>query len=90
MAIPIYKGTDANNMPVFRQQKYIYAICDIQWRDGTCCEDLIFKLNCDYIEEEDERIFFYAEDYESFLSLCQDEFREDFRVLTIHKLHKEL
>lgn len=43
-----------------------------------------------YIEEEDERIFFYAEDYESFLSLCQDEFREDFRVLTIHKLYKEL
>lgn len=90
MAIPIYKGTDSNNMPVFRQQKYIYAICDIQWRDGACCEDLIFKLNCDYIEEEDERIFFYAEDYESFLSLCQDEFREDFRVLTIHKLYKEL
>lgn len=90
MAIPIYKGTDANNMPVFRQQKYIYAICDIQWRDGTYGEDLIFKLNCDFIEEEDERIFFYAEDYESFLSLCQDEFREDFRVLTIHKLYKEL
>ena len=44
MAIPIYKGTDANNMPVFRQQKYIYAICDIQWRDGTCGEDLIFNL----------------------------------------------
>ena len=90
MAQPIYKGIDENNMPQFEHQQYNYAVCDIQWRDGTCSEDLIFKLNCELIEEEDERIFFYAEDYESFLSLCQEEFREDFRVLTIHKLYKEL
>ena len=90
MAQPLYKGIDENNMPQFEPQQYNYAVCDIQWRDGTCREDLIFKLNCDFIEEEDDRIFFYAEDYESFLSLCQDEFREDFRVLTIHKLSKEL
>lgn len=90
MAQPVYKGIDENNMPQFEPQQYNYAVCDIQWRDGTCSEDLIFKLNCELIEEEDERIFFYAEDYESFLSLCQDEFREDFRVLTIHKLYKEL
>lgn len=90
MAQPVYKGIDENNMPQFEPQQYNYAVCDIQWRDGTCSEDLIFKLNCELIEEEDDRIFFYAEDYESFLSLCQDEFREDFRVLTIHKLHKEL
>lgn len=88
MAQPVYKGIDENNMPQFEPQQYNYAVCDIQWRDGTCSEDLIFKLNCELIEEEDERIFFYAEDYESFLSLCQDEFREDFRVLTIHKLYK--
>ncbi len=90
MAQPVYKGIDENNMPQFEPQQYNYAVCDIQWRDGTCSEGLIFKLNCELIEEEDERIFFYAEDYESFLSLCQDEFREDFRVLTIHKLYKEL
>ena len=90
MAQPVYKGIDENNMPQFEPQQYNYAVCDIQWRDGTCSEDLIFKLNCELIEEEDDRIFFYAEDYESFLSLCQDEFREDFRVLTIHKLYKEL
>lgn len=90
MAQPVYKGIDENNMPQFEPQQYNYAVCDIQWRDGTCSEDLIFKLNCELIEEEDDRIFFYAEDYESFLSLCQDEFREDFRVLTIHKLSKEL
>ena len=90
MAQPVYKGIDENNMPQFEPQQYNYAVCDIQWRDGTYSEDLIFKLNCEFIEEEDERIFFYAEDYESFLSLCQDEFREDFRVLTIHKLSKEL
>ena len=88
MAQPVYKGIDENNMPQFEPQQYNYSVCDIQWRDGTCSEDLIFKLNCELIEEEDERIFFYAEDYESFLSLCQDEFREDFRVLTIHKLYK--
>ena len=90
MAQPVYKGIDENNMPQFEPQQYNYAVCDIQWRDGTCSEDLIFKLNCELIEEEDDRIFFYTEDYESFLSLCQDEFREDFRVLTIHKLYKEL
>lgn len=86
MATPIYKGLDKNAMPVFAPQKYIYAVCDIQWQDGTCSENYIIKLSTDYIEDEDDKIFFYCEDYESFLSLCKEEFREDFRVLTIHDL----
>lgn len=86
MARPIYKGIDNNGMPTFTQQKFNYALCDVQWKDGACCENFIIKLSTDYNEDEDEKIFFYCEDYESFLSLCKKEFREDFRVLTIHDL----
>lgn len=86
MARPIYKGIDDDGMPTFTSQKYIYAMCDVQFKDGTCCENYIIKLSTDYIEDEDDKIFFYCEDYESFLSLCKEEFREDFRVLTIHDL----
>ncbi|MBR1525045.1 MAG: hypothetical protein IJ640_00095 [Prevotella sp.] len=90
MTNPIYRGIGDNGLPVFTHQKYNYASCDIQFKDGTCKEDIIIKLNQYYEEEEDEQIFFYAEDYESFLSLCTDEFKEDFRVLTIHKLYEAL
>lgn len=90
MARPIYKGTDANGMPVFTSQKFIFALCDVIFKDGAQYEDFIIKLNTEYNEDEDDQIFFYCEDYESFLSLCTDEFREDFRVTTIHKFYETL
>lgn len=77
------------------KQKYRYAECTIEYRDKFRAEGAIIALyeyDAD-IEENDDKIVFYAGSYEGLLSMLTIDFdksNEDFRVLTIDNVMEEL
>ena len=60
----------------------IYASVSVRWKDdGSVVDNLVVKLSSDYVEEEDDHIFFYAGNVGVLESLADDENKADFVVL---------
>lgn len=49
-----------------------YAQASVIWKNGDILYDQIFKLSCDFKEEEDEYIFFYLNDAHDLDDFCSE------------------
>ena len=69
-----------------------FVSCGVVWDNGAdnTIDNEVIKLNTEIIEDEDDEIFFYCEDNEEFLELCEGNNGQDFIVEEIYDLFDEL
>ena len=66
-----------------------YANCEIEWQDDHDTCDVVFKLSCDVVECEDDKIFYYCNSHNDLKSLAGDGM-EDFIITDIYSFDNEL
>jgi len=66
-----------------------YANCKIAWKDDGNTLDVVFLLNPDVVEEEDDRIFFYCNSINDLESLAEKS-GEDFTITEIYSFEDKL
>ena len=66
-----------------------YANCEIEWQDDHDTCDVVFKLSCDVVECEDDKIFYYCNSHRDLKALA-GEGMEDFTITDIYSFDDEL
>lgn len=51
--------------------KVHYTKCTIQWLDDKEYVDVVIKSNDEFLEEEDDTIFYYGLSYDSLVDICR-------------------
>lgn len=58
----------------------LYVEAQIQWKDDKSLAEVLFKLNDEYDEKDDEEVFFSCHGIQDFMGMLEDERGEDFIV----------
>jgi hypothetical protein len=61
----------------------LYVEAQIQWKDDKNTAEVLFKLNDEYDEKDDEEVFFSCHGIEDFMSTLEDECGEDFIITDV-------
>ena len=72
-----------------------YVSAQIMWKDDKTTEEVFFKLNDGYDEEDDEYVFFYCHGIEDFMEGAKDDSLErdggeDFIITNVFSMEERI
>ena len=63
-----------------------YVECQVTFKDDNTTEDVVITFNSN-INDNDDDIFFYCYDFESFIELTSEDNNEDFFVNDVYEFY---